>query len=59
MFPLPQAGPVIAAPPVRQVSVSCCGYISWQGIPQPWECPGCHRIHREHIPPEPAADEAG
>lgn len=31
-----------------QGELNCCGYICHQGVPGPWECPGCHRVQ---VPP--------
>jgi hypothetical protein len=41
-FPqMPGAQPQIYTPPIRKYPVTCCGYTSLQGTPQPWTCPGC------------------
>lgn len=43
-MPLP-GQPQIYTPPVRKTVIQCCGHTCLQGIPQPWECPGCHKVH--------------
>lgn len=58
-LPLGNQAPVPDVPGIRQVSVSCCGYVSHQGIPKPWECPGCRTVHSEHIPVPAPADAGG
>lgn len=35
----------IVTPPVRKTVIACCGYTCLQGMPAPWECPGCGRLH--------------
>ena len=32
--------------PGEQVTISCCGYKVHQGIPAPWKCPGCGKVHK-------------
>ena len=36
------------------ITVTCCGYQNHQGVPAPWTCPACGKIHAAHIPaPDP------
>jgi hypothetical protein len=45
-FPqMPGTRPQIYTPPVRKTPVTCCGYTSLMGTPQPWTCPGCGTAH--------------
>ena len=43
----------IVTPPIRKTHLTCCGYTCSQGIPRPWQCPGCGTIHNADAPPPP------
>jgi hypothetical protein len=43
----------IVTPPILKTHIQCCSYTCSQGIPKPWQCPGCQKWHNLDAPLPP------
>jgi hypothetical protein len=41
----------IVTPPIHKTHLTCCSYVCSQGIPKPWQCPGCGKWQNLDAPP--------